>query len=76
VLARRGALYFLELRNADLQQPDKVTDPLSHDHDSARAPEPVPSGTCDAVLVRGFRRRYEGDTLVIDTVGVKIATFA
>jgi hypothetical protein len=34
-------------------------------------PEPAASGTRDAVVVRDSVGYYEGDTLVIDTVGVK-----
>jgi hypothetical protein len=60
-----------------LQEPDKVTILYSNDHEvrhvRLNAPHPanaVPSWYGDSV---GY---YEGDTLVIDTVGVKIGPFA
>jgi len=43
---------------------------------SARAHEPVSSREGDAVLYGDSVGHYEGDTLVIDTVGIKIGPFA
>ena len=60
-----------------LQQPDKVTILYLHDHEFRQVrlnqPHPAhvtPSWYGDSV------GRYEGDTLVIDTVGVKIGPYA
>jgi hypothetical protein len=60
-----------------LQQPDKITFLYPNDHQVRRVrmnqPHPVqvtPSWYGDSV---GY---YEGDTLVIDTVGVKLGPFA
>jgi len=60
-----------------LQQPDKVTILYSHDHEyrrvrlNAQHPAKVtPSWFGDSV------GHYEGDTLVVDTVGVKVGPFA
>src|SRR5499427_3520320 len=60
-----------------LQQPDKITFLYSNDHEVRRVrlnqPHPArvtPSWYGDSV------GHYEGDTLVIDTVGVKIGPFA
>jgi hypothetical protein len=60
-----------------LQQPDKVTILYSNDHEvrhvrlnQPHPPRVTPSWYGDSV------GHYEGDTLVIDTVGVKIGPFA
>jgi hypothetical protein len=60
-----------------LQQPDKITILYDYDHEVRRVrlnqPHPArvtPSWYGDSV------GRYEGDTLIIDTVGVKIGPFA
>ena len=60
-----------------LQQPDKITILYSNDHEvrrvrmnTAHPAQRTPSWYGDSV------GRYEGDTLVIDTVGVKIGPFA
>ena len=60
-----------------LQQPDKITILYHHDHEVRHVrmnqPHPAqvtPSWYGDSV------GHYEGDTLVIDTVGIKIGPFA
>jgi hypothetical protein len=80
VLARRDAVCSLEYRNIGMQmiqQPDKITVLYSNDHEVCHVrmnqphPEQVtPSWYGDSV------GHYEGDTLVIDTVGVKTGPFA
>jgi hypothetical protein len=60
-----------------LQQPDKITILYNYDHEVRRVrlnqthpPQVTPSWYGDSV------GHYDGDTLVIDTVGVKIGPFA
>jgi hypothetical protein len=68
---------FLQLGMQMLQQPGKITILYPHDHEFRQVrmnqPHPAlvtPSWYGDSV------GHYEGDTLVIDTVGVKIGPFA
>jgi hypothetical protein len=68
---------FLDVGIQMLQQPDKITILYDYDHEVRRArmnqshlAEVTPSWYGDSV------GHYEGDTLVIDTVGVKIGPFA
>jgi hypothetical protein len=60
-----------------LQQPDKITIPYSNDHEvrhvrmnAQHPPHVTPSWYGDSI------GHYEGDTLVIDTVGIKVGPFA
>jgi hypothetical protein len=60
-----------------LQQADKVTILYFYDHDFRQVPMNVPHRTDVAPSWNGDSvGRYEGDTLVIDTVGVKIGPYA
>ena len=61
------------------QQPDQIADVIypPGQRNPARAHEPAASGGPDAVLVRSDAvGHYEGDTLVIDTVAIKVGPFA
>jgi len=71
-----GCLRFLGFPGAD-----SSSGRSHHDAFTARATSPhvrheQPIAKAGAVLVWRLRRHYEGDTLVIDTVGIKIGRFA
>jgi hypothetical protein len=59
-----------------LQQPDKVTLIYAHDNDSrkVRLNQPHPATVTPSVHGDSVGR-YEGDTLVIDTVGIKVGPY-
>jgi hypothetical protein len=60
-----------------LQQPDKITILYSNDHEvrHVRMNEPHPANVTPSWYGDSVGH-YEGDTLVIDTVGIKIGPFA
>jgi hypothetical protein len=77
VLARRGASRFWDVGMQMLQQADKITILYDFDHEvrrvrlnQAHPAQVTPSWYGDSV------GHYEGDTLVIDTVGIKVGPFA
>jgi hypothetical protein len=77
MLAKRGTLRFLEYWNETLQQPHQITILYTTDHEvrhvrlnEAHPTQIKPSWYGDSV------GHYEGDTLVIDTVGFKLGPFA
>jgi hypothetical protein len=77
MLASARAVHFLEYWNADVPEADQITILYIWDHEvrHVRMNEPhpaqvTPSSYGDSV------GHYEGDTLVIDTVGIKIGPFA
>src|ERR1700733_1752266 len=59
-----------------LQQPDKVTLIYQHDNDSRTVRMNQPHPATVAPTIHGDSvGRYEGDTLVIDTVGIKLGPY-
>jgi len=73
VLARWSALHILAIWNADATGAGQGYDPVSSGQVRLNQPHPAnvtPSWYGDSV------GHYEGDTLVIDTVGIKIGPFS
>ena len=77
VLARAGALRLHQLRNADLQQPGKVTFlyPFDHQYRQVHLDEPHPAQVKPSWYGNSVGH-YEGDTLVVDTIGLKVGPFS
>jgi hypothetical protein len=66
------ARYFLNFNVQLLQQPDKVTYLPARQRLPRGAAEPALSGDSDPIHHGDSVGHYEGDTLVIDTVGIKL----
>jgi hypothetical protein len=77
VLARAGAFRVCQLWHEVIQQPDKITIIYPYDHqfrqvrlNAAHSAQLAPTWHGDSV---GY---YDGDTLVVDTVGIKVGRYS